>query len=276
MAWSPTFSILKIFGLDQGRPSTIQQETGHALKRPDSGTVGARAPVVGFDPGGQFSGGLPEKRAVFAIAASPRRGQPLRQPVTTVNAGPRFAATIAGVDCVECIEPNPMSIHPSLHRSSLWLVAAAWIIVSLVHVAVASDCRVGSISIEQPWSRATPGGAQVAVGYLTIKNEGTTEDRLVSVTAEIASRAEIHQMTMADDVMKMRQVTDGLPVPANGSVVLDPNTYHLMFMELKRQLKEGEHFSGTLTFEKAGTVDVTFDVEGVGATGPKPTERDHQ
>jgi copper(I)-binding protein len=141
--------------------------------------------------------------------------------------------------------------------------------------ALAREFKAGSITIEHPWSRATPGGAQVAVGYLTIKNNGATEDRLVSATAEIGGRTEIHQMSMADGVMKMRQMTDGLPVPAQGSVALEPNSYHLMVMELKRPLKEGEEFSGTLSFEKAGIVDVTFEVEGRGAAAPKPDEHHH-
>jgi copper(I)-binding protein len=142
--------------------------------------------------------------------------------------------------------------------------------------AFAHEFKAGSITIEQPWSRATPGGAQVAVGYLTIKNDAAAPDRLVSATAEIAGETQIHQMSMADGVMKMREVTDGVPVPANGSVALDPNAYHLMFMDLKGPLTEGEEFKGTLTFEKAGTVDVTFEVEGMGAAAPGPDEHHHQ
>ena len=71
-------------------------------------------------------------------------------------------------------------------------------------------------------------------------------------------------------VMQMREVTEGLPVPANGSVALKPGSYHLMFMDLKRPLEEGEAYSGNLTFEKAGSVDVTFEVQGLGATAPSP------
>ena len=69
-------------------------------------------------------------------------------------------------------------------------------------------------------------------------------------------------MSMTDGVMQMRQVTDGLPMPAKSSVVLEPNSYHLMFLDLKRQLQEGEQFSGALTFEKAGTIDVKFRCRG--------------
>jgi Copper chaperone PCu(A)C len=63
---------------------------------------------------------------------------------------------------------------------------------------------------------------------------GVTSDRLVSITTDIASHSAIHQMSMTDSMMKMRQVTEGLPVPANGAVMLEPGSYHLMFNDLKR------------------------------------------
>ena len=139
----------------------------------------------------------------------------------------------------------------------------------------AHEFQKGSITVEQPWSRATPGGAKVAAGYLTIENDGTEPDRLVSATVEIAGHTGIHQMSMKDGVMEMRELKDGLPVPANGTVKLEPNSYHLMFTDLKKPLQEGEAFSGTLTFEKAGTIDVTFEVEGIGAGSPAPDEHEH-
>jgi copper(I)-binding protein len=155
-------------------------------------------------------------------------------------------------------------------RRTTAVLAAAASIVSSNLAGLAKDFIAGAITIEQPWSRATPGGAKVASGYFTIKNAGDNPDRLVSVTAEIAGHTEIHQMSMSDGMMKMREVTEGLPVPANGSVTLEPSSYHLMFTDLKRPLKEGETFSGNLTFEKAGTVGVTFKVKGVGAAAPSP------
>jgi copper(I)-binding protein len=69
-------------------------------------------------------------------------------------------------------------------------------------------------------------------------------------------------------MMKMRQLTEGLPVPANSTVVLEPGSYHLMFNDLKRPLKEGDHFSATLVFAKAGKMDVTFEVQRLGAGAP--------
>jgi copper(I)-binding protein len=171
-------------------------------------------------------------------------------------------------------------VDPAGAQSLITLRVAMWLAVSLVAAGMllsadpvlAQEFKAGPIVVEQPWSRATPGGAQVAVGYLTIKNEGAAPDRLLSATADISGRAEIHLMSMGDGIMTMRQVTEGVPVPPGGAVALEPMGYHLMFMDLKRQLKAGEQFSGTLTFEKAGTLEVTFEVEAMGATAPGPAE----
>jgi len=145
------------------------------------------------------------------------------------------------------------------------LALAAVAVAALGTQHAAAEFKAGDIAIEAPWSRATPGGAKVAAGYLTINNGGAAPDRLVAATADIAERAEIHEMSMTDGMMKMRELPDGVAVPAGGSVALAPKAYHLMFLGLKKPLKEGETFSGTLTFEKAGTVAVTFEVKGVGA-----------
>ena len=147
-------------------------------------------------------------------------------------------------------------------------VLAAASIVSPNLVALAKDFTAGAITIERPWSRATPSGAKVAAGYLTIKNTGDGPDRLLSLIADIAGHTSIHQMSMSDGMMQMRELTDGLAIPAQGSVTLEPQSYHLMFEDLKRPLKQGETFSGTLTFDKAGPVSVTFDVKGLGASSP--------
>lgn len=141
--------------------------------------------------------------------------------------------------------------------------------------AFAKDFKLGDLEIIQPWSRATPSSAKAAGGWLVIKNGGETPDRLVSATAEIADRAAVHEMTMSGGVMSMRALKDGLAIPARSEVVLKPGSYHLMFEDLKRPLKQGESFSGTLTFEKAGTVSVTYSVEGMGATAPAHEGQSH-
>jgi copper(I)-binding protein len=132
---------------------------------------------------------------------------------------------------------------------------------------LAHEFKVGDLEIEHPWSRATPAGATVAGGYFTIINGGSAPDRLLSISSDVSEKAELHEMGVKDGVMTMRPVAGGLEVPAGGKVALSPGGYHLMFIGLKRQPKQGEKFAATLTFEKAGTVDVEFAVEGMGATG---------
>jgi copper(I)-binding protein len=136
-----------------------------------------------------------------------------------------------------------------------------------VQSVTAHEFKVGDLEIEHPWSRATPVGAKVAGGYFTIINKGSSPDRLLSISSDVSEKAELHQMGVKDGVMTMRPVEGGLDIPAGGKVALAPGGYHLMFIGLKRQPKQGEKFAATLTFEKAGTVNVEFAVEGMGETG---------
>ncbi|MEL0211846.1 MAG: copper chaperone PCu(A)C, partial [Novosphingobium sp.] len=120
--------------------------------------------------------------------------------------------------------------------------------------AVAHGYRAGPLSIQHPWSRETAVGQAVGGGFLTIANSGSREDRLLSGTAPAAAEVQLHTMTMDGGVMRMRQVTDGIAIPAKGLVELKPGGYHIMFMGLKRQLRQGERFPVTLRFQRAGSV----------------------
>lgn len=141
------------------------------------------------------------------------------------------------------------------------------------HHGAASDAgadtfKVGSIAIDAPWTRATPGGAKVAGGYLKVTNNGPAADKLIGGTTDIAGRVEFHEMALSGGVMRMRPHGQGLEIKPGQSVELKPGGYHVMFMDLKRQLKQGETIKVTLQFEKAGRVDVTFSVRAVGASAP--------
>jgi copper(I)-binding protein len=127
--------------------------------------------------------------------------------------------------------------------------------------------RVGPLVVAAPWSRATPGGAKVAGGYMRITNTGTEPDRLVGGTFAAAGRFEVHQMSVTDGVMRMRPVEHGLEIEPGGTVELKPGGYHAMLLDLKRPLKEGDAVPGTLQFEKAGTVAITYAVGSIGAQG---------
>ncbi|WP_139024783.1 copper chaperone PCu(A)C [Bradyrhizobium sp. STM 3843] len=134
--------------------------------------------------------------------------------------------------------------------------------------ARADDIKAGDLVISQAWSRATPGGAKVGGGYLTIENKGSAPDRLVAVSGDIAGKIEIHEMAVTNGVMTMRPLEQGLAIEPGKTVTLAPGGYHLMMMELKNPLKQGDKLPLTLEFEKAGKVAVTLDVQAVGAKGP--------
>jgi copper(I)-binding protein len=141
-------------------------------------------------------------------------------------------------------------------------------------LAAAHEFKLGDLTIGHPWSRATPGGAKIGGGYLTVTNNGGAPDRLVSATTNVADHVEIHEMAMANNVMTMRKLDNGVAVPPGKTVAFAPGGYHLMLMGLKAPLKEGDRVKATLTFEKAGPIEVTINVEGIGAQHPAPAD-DH-
>ncbi|ADH89842.1 protein of unknown function DUF461 [Ancylobacter novellus DSM 506] len=156
-----------------------------------------------------------------------------------------------------------------------FLILAAALALFAVQPAFAHDYKIGQLEIGHPWARMTPAGAKVGGGYLSVENDGKEADRLVSGTAEISDRVEIHEMTVKDGVMNMRMLADGIEIPAGGELKLAPGGYHLMFIGLKQPLKQGESFKGTLTFAKAGTVNVEFKIEGMGGPKAAPAAEDH-
>jgi copper(I)-binding protein/uncharacterized protein YcnI len=128
--------------------------------------------------------------------------------------------------------------------------------------------KAGAIAVEQPWLRATPGGAKVAGGYLRVTNSGREADRLVGAAIPVAGRGEVHETVSEGGVAKMRPLERGLEIAPGASLELKPGGLHLMFLDLKAPVKEGAPVRGTLTFEKAGTVEVLFGVAPAGAPGP--------
>ncbi len=139
----------------------------------------------------------------------------------------------------------------------------------LLAVAGPAAAQTGAVRVDHPWSRATPAGATAGAAYMTIENVGNADDRLTGVSSDIAATTEIHEMKMADGVMKMRAVTDGLAVPAHGAVALKPGGYHVMLVGLKKPLKTGETVILTLDFANAGKVEVSAPVMDMTSTGPK-------
>ena len=132
----------------------------------------------------------------------------------------------------------------------------------------AHDYKIGSIEIVQPWSRATPSTAPSAGGFLTLTNKGNAPDRLIAIETPAAKQAEIHEMKMDGAVMRMRELENGVVLPPGQTVELKPGGYHVMFMGLKAPFVKDQKVPATLVFEKAGRIDIEFQVDALGATQP--------
>ncbi|HMS19494.1 copper chaperone PCu(A)C [uncultured Sphingorhabdus sp.] len=139
---------------------------------------------------------------------------------------------------------------------------------ALAAPVLAHNFSVGKIAIGHPWTRETAATQTVGGGFLTIRNNGNVSDRLVSATSPSATEVQIHTMSMDGGVMRMRQLKDGIAIPAGQSVELKPGGLHLMFIGLKKPFKQGAKIPATLKFARAGSVQVTFAVQPVGSTAP--------
>jgi copper(I)-binding protein len=142
-------------------------------------------------------------------------------------------------------------------------IFAAILLAVSAGFAFAHEYKVGMLQIVHPHARATQPGAPVSGGYMVIRNTGNEPDRLIAGSADFAGKVEIHEMKMSGDVMQMREIEGGLEIPAGGEVELKPGGYHVMFMKLGEQLVAGEKRKATLTFEKAGAIEVEFNVEEI-------------
>ena len=157
-----------------------------------------------------------------------------------------------------------MPAFTSIARAIVCAISLAYFVAA---PSAAQEMKVGDLVLTQLWSRATPSGAKVAAGYLTIENKGSAPDRLVSASASIG-KAEIHEMATTNGVMTMRPLESGLVIAPGQKVTLAPGGIHLMLTDLKEPLKEGEMLRVTLKFEKAGPLDATFHIRSFGAQGP--------
>jgi len=182
-----------------------------------------------------------------------------------------------------------MTYHPSRHNRPLRSIAIAMLGLVAIHqqaravetttvaqmqtdqsgqaaMSGTATFKLGDLTVTSPWTRATPGGAKIAGGYLKITNNGTAADRFIGAKSDTADHVEIHEMSMSDGVMKMRPLPNGLEIKPGETVELKSGGYHLMFMDLKQPLKQGDTLKATLQFEKAGSLDVNFNVNALGAT----------
>jgi hypothetical protein len=143
------------------------------------------------------------------------------------------------------------------------ILVLAWLVFVLTACAgtpTEPAAAQNGIEVYEPWMRAAGmHGANVTGAFLLLKNTGPADDRLVGARSEIAALVEIHETTMENGVMSMRAI-EGIDLPAGGEAVLKPGGYHIMLINLKRELRDGEAISITLVFEQAGELEVAFPV----------------
>ena len=126
-------------------------------------------------------------------------------------------------------------------------------------VLFVSTTALAQVEIERPWVRATAPGVKIAAGYMIIHNKAGVADRLLGGSTPVAARVETHVHIKDGEIMRMREVK-GYEVPAKGSFELKPGGAHLMLIDVKQPLKEGDKLPMTLKFEKAGEVPAEFQV----------------
>lgn len=131
---------------------------------------------------------------------------------------------------------------------------------------LAQNVSAGPISVSKAWTRQTAPNQSVGGGFLTIRNVGKTDDRLLTASTPLAAEVQIHSMSMDKGVMKMRRVKEGITIPAGKSLELKPGGLHIMFIGLKKPFNLGDKIPVTLKFQRAGTVKVNFDVQSISST----------
>lgn len=157
---------------------------------------------------------------------------------------------------------------------TLLFASSALIISGFTNVVMAHAYSQGGIDIEHPWSRPTPPGTPMGVGYLVIRNHGDSDITLISASTPRADRVSIHETLMKDGVMRMQPLKSGLKISAGETVELKPNSYHLMLEKLTERLKEGESIPLTLEFKGAVAIEVELNVQPLNAD-MKELEMDH-
>ena len=137
----------------------------------------------------------------------------------------------------------------------------------LMLLVLAASPVCAQVSVEQPWSRATPPGAKIGVGFMQLRNSGFAAERIVGASSPLAGKVEMHVTTREGDVMKMREVTS-FEIPAGGTFELKPGGAHLMLMSLRKPLQKGDRVPLTLKLESGGVLEVELPVAAMGARGP--------
>lgn len=185
-------------------------------------------------------------------------------------ANPWARAAIASLLSALFVAPMPLSA-----RSALAVPPVGWAGLTPVDAAApaAVEYTIGALRITAPWMRATPKGATVAGGYLTITNTGKEPDRLLRIESDVATTVEVHEMSMSGEVMRMRPLEKPLEIAPGSVVELKPSGDHLMFSRLRQSINQGDKVRARMVFEKAGEIEIEFSAEGIAATGPRNADK---
>lgn len=137
------------------------------------------------------------------------------------------------------------------------------IITNRIEIA-AQTSKANAIVVEQPWARATPGRSKTGAAYVTLVNKGNSVDRLLGATTPLAEQVQFHNETQDGGISRMREVHN-IDINPGAKIVFKPGDLHIMMVGLKQQLIQGQSFPLTFQFEKAGNIEVTVPIEGIGA-----------
>lgn len=124
---------------------------------------------------------------------------------------------------------------------------------------MAHDYTQGDLHIQHPWSRALPPVAPTGAAYMKIENQGEESDTLIGASTPIAGHTELHEHVHQGDLMKMQRI-DKVVIAPGEQVEFSPGGHHVMLFELKEPLVAGNRYPMTLTFERAGEVEVEVHV----------------
>lgn len=153
-----------------------------------------------------------------------------------------------------------MGLHKPASMANVASATLLTLAVLLTPPTSAEAQAQGRVTVTDARIAPPPPGAPTAAGYLTLTNLGRAPDRLVAVSSPGAAAVQLHSMTMAGGIMRMRPVAGGLALPPGRPVTLSPMSLHLMFVSPTRPLREGGRVPATLRFQRAPPMRVVFRV----------------
>ena len=156
------------------------------------------------------------------------------------------------------------------HLPRLLVLTTAALAVSTAALAGESALR-----IDDPYVRLVPSGTTTTGAFMTISNSGSADRKLVKAASPVSDKVQLHTHMNENGVMKMREIPE-IPVQANGKVELKPGSYHVMLIEMKVELKEGDHVPITLSFDDGSTSQVEATVRKLQMAMPAAHKMDKE